>query len=111
MKRALAALCISLLPTLTLGAQGRGHGSNPKGQAPVTSPGSKHSNAPTGTPATSADRDFGRDRAEDVGRGKKKGLHKTKHKHTKGEETKKAKKVRAVRGFPSSPRLNRSRNA
>jgi len=36
-------------------------------------PGATHSDAPAGTPAASADRDKGKDRAEDVGNGKDKG--------------------------------------
>ena len=41
--------------------------------------GAAHSNAPAGTPAASRDRDHGKQRAQDVGRGKKKGLKKQKH--------------------------------
>lgn len=39
-------------------------------------PAANQSNAPAGTPHASSDRDFGRDRAEDVGNGKKKGVAK-----------------------------------
>ena len=83
---------IALL-AINLAAQGRIHG---QGAAPGTgrgastrvetaNPGSVHSNAPAGTPAASADRDFGRDRAEDVGRGKKKGLKKAHPKPTQAQ--------------------------
>jgi hypothetical protein len=54
-------------------AQGKGHGGGavpgvshvPGGQTP----GATHSDAPAGTPAASSDRDKGKDRAEDVGKG------------------------------------------
>jgi hypothetical protein len=42
-------------------------------------PGAMHSNAPARSRAASADRDKGNQRAADVGKGKKKGLAKTKH--------------------------------
>ncbi|HYM12355.1 MAG TPA: hypothetical protein VEU62_16585 [Bryobacterales bacterium] len=86
MKRLAAILSIPLLAALTLPAQGRGRGHmggmGPVGHMPSTTPGSLHSNAPTGTSAASADRDTGRDRASDAGRGNKKGLQK-KHKKQK----------------------------
>jgi len=53
----------------------QGHG---RSQA-AGSPGAAHSNAPAGIPAASRDRDHGKQRAQDVGRGKKKGLTKQKH--------------------------------
>jgi hypothetical protein len=65
-------------------AQGRGHSGGP---VPGTShdpfpggltPGATHSDAPAGTPAASSDRDKGKDRAEDVGKGKDKGHRKNK---------------------------------
>src|SRR5215470_5421812 len=68
MKRIIFVLSFALATALTVGAQG-------KSQA--TPPGATHSNAPTGTPAASKDRDKGTDRAEDVGKGKKKGLDKS----------------------------------
>jgi hypothetical protein len=65
---------LSLTGAMSLAAQGQS-----KGHArPATTPGSVHSNAPAGTPAASADRDKGTERAEDVGKGKKKGLNKSK---------------------------------
>ena len=77
----------SLAFVLTIGAQAQGRG---RSQGQIRSQGSGHSNAPAGTPAASSDRDFGRERAEDVGRGKKVGLDhkkqdKGKHKATKGK--------------------------
>lgn len=66
----------TLFVACQLGAQGKGHDKGP-------TPGSAHSNAPAGTPAASRDRDKGLDRAEDVGKGKKRGLAK-KHKHKSG---------------------------
>jgi hypothetical protein len=58
-------------------AAGQGHG---KGRGPIgTAPSNAHSNAPAGTPSASADRDKGRQRAADVGEGKKRGLNKPKH--------------------------------
>src|SRR5262249_20332873 len=45
---------------------------------PSTTAGTAHSNAPAGTPAASKDRDNGTARADDVGKGKKKGLKKSK---------------------------------
>src|SRR5713226_2591938 len=71
---------VSILLGLLLGStlafatpgQGRKSGSPGGGRSP------QHSNAP-GT----ADRDFGRDRAMDVGKGKKKGLKKEKKHHKK----------------------------
>jgi hypothetical protein len=68
-------IIMGLAAAFSLVAQGRGHGQPPSG----TTPGSTRSNAPAGTPAASADRDKGTERAEDVGKGKKKGLNKTKH--------------------------------
>jgi hypothetical protein len=68
-----------LLAALSFGAQGHGRGKV------VVNPGTRHSNAPSGKPAASSDRDQGKNRAEDVGKGKKKGLnkHASKHKHQK----------------------------
>jgi len=71
---------ILILASLSLAAQGR---RPPTGSVP----GSAHSNAPSG-PAAAHDRDTGKDRAADVGKGKKEGLegdqgkrkgHKKKH--------------------------------
>ena len=55
-------------------AQGRGRGR--AGRPSVSNPGSLHSNAAAGTPAYSGDRDFGRERAAEVGEGQKNGLEK-----------------------------------
>ena len=67
-------------------AQGKRHGGGPvPGVNHVSggvTPAATHSDAPAGTPAASADRDKGRDRAEDVGKGKDKG-HKKNKKHEK----------------------------
>jgi hypothetical protein len=59
-----------LLAALSFGAQGHGRGKV------AVNPGTRHSNAPSGKPAASSDRDKGKNRAEDVGKGKKKGLNK-----------------------------------
>jgi len=72
---ALAAIPLLAVPTVQA-----------KQPAAGSSPGAEHSNAPAGTPAASSDRDFGRDRAEDVGNGKKKGLTK-KHHHASNLQT------------------------
>ena len=69
MKRIIFVLSFALAAALTVSAQG-------KSQA--TPPGAAHSNAPTGKPAASQDRDHGTARAEDVGKGKKKGVTKSK---------------------------------
>ena len=76
MRKGLVISSFLLLADLSLGAQGHGRGG-------AAAPGSKHSNAPVGTPAASSDRDKGRDRAEDVGKGKKKGLNEHKSRHKK----------------------------
>jgi hypothetical protein len=70
-----------ILASLSLAAQGH---------RPVTGsvPGSAHSNAPSG-PAAGQDRDTGKDRAEDVGKGKKEGLEgdqAKKHGHKKHQK-------------------------
>lgn len=67
MKKLTIILAAAVLSVVTANAQGRGRGS-------ASASSSVHNNA-----ATSADRDKGKDRAEDVGRGKKKGLTKTGH--------------------------------
>jgi len=71
-------LILLALSASTIRAQGRGAGPSLGGNIATAprSQGSTRSNAPSGTPAASADRDTGRDRAEDVGKGKKKGLDK-----------------------------------
>jgi hypothetical protein len=69
MKRTIFVLSFALATALTAGAQGK---------SPATPPGAAHSNAPAGTPAASQDRDKGTARAEDVGKGKKKGVAKSK---------------------------------
>lgn len=67
MKKMLMIGVLALVTSLSLQAQGK------------SGKGSQHSNAPANTPAASADRDKGTERAEDVGKGKKKGLKKAKH--------------------------------
>src|SRR5262245_17603128 len=64
MRRTIAVTASLLLISAGFQAQGKGRASAHT-QAP------SHSNAPAGTPHASNDRDFGKERAEDVGRGKK----------------------------------------
>ena len=81
MKHILAISSCMFIFFVSAHAKGKG-----QSQAPT------HSNAPAGTPHASADRDHGRDRAEDVGRGKKVGLdhakkpNKGKHKGKKANQ-------------------------
>ena len=81
MKRILAISSCMLIFFVTAEAKDKG-----ASKAPV------HSNAPAGTPHASADRDLGRERAEDVGRGKQVGLNhakkanKGKHKGKKANQ-------------------------
>jgi hypothetical protein len=70
MKRMIILFSFALVAATNAGAQGK---------SPSTTPGAAHSNAPAGTPAASKDRDKGTARAEDVGKGKKKGLKKSKN--------------------------------
>jgi len=70
MKRIILVLSFALVSALSASAQGK---------AQTTTPGAVHSNAPAGTPAASSDRDKGTARAEDVGKGKKKGVSKSKN--------------------------------
>ncbi len=92
MRKSLMICSLCLFTALSLGAQGRGrgHASAP----PMRSNSPNTSNAPAGTPHASPDRDFGRDRAEDVGRGKQLGLEKDtsakqkSHKHKKKNKDK-----------------------
>jgi hypothetical protein len=70
MKRMIILLSFALISATGAPAQGK---------SPSTTPGAAHSNAPSGTPAASKDRDKGTARAEDVGKGKKKGLKKPKN--------------------------------
>jgi hypothetical protein len=74
-----------LIGLVNANAQGKGHNGSVPGVSHVPggqTPGATHSDAPAGTPAASADRDKGKDRAEDVGKGKDKG-HKKNKKHEK----------------------------
>ena len=66
MRKGFSFCAILILASLSLAAQGH---RPPSGSVP----GSGHSNAPSG-PAAAADRDTGKERAEDVGKGKKEGL-------------------------------------
>ena len=66
MRKDLSICTILLLASLSVTAQGHGPSHSVPGVA--------HSNAPHGTPAASTDRDTGKARAEDVGKGKKEGL-------------------------------------
>jgi hypothetical protein len=71
--KAILALAATLLMTTAFGAPGNGKA---KGHQTGNTP-ANVSNAPVGTPHASVDRDLGRDRAVDVGKGRKKGLKKT----------------------------------
>ena len=71
MKRMLFLSMILLATTLNLGAQGKAG----KGGSPRQTTGAAHGNAQAG-PHKSTDADKGKDRAEEVGKGKKKGLKK-----------------------------------
>ena len=82
MKRIIFVVSFALVSALGASAQGKGQ---------TTTPGAVHSNAPASTPAASKDRDKGTARAEDVGKGKKKGVSKSK-KTTKPAATPAAKK-------------------
>jgi len=87
MKKSLILAGLTVLATMSLYGQGRGRGQATRGQAPSTNPGISHSNAPLRAPSASAQRELGKDRAEEVGRGKKKGLYKV-----QAEEKRKEKK-------------------
>jgi hypothetical protein len=77
MKRITIATGLAFLMALCASAQGRGRAQNMRGLPPSSpvrgsqSAAGMHSNAPG-----SSDRDKGRDRAEDVGKGHRKGLNK-----------------------------------
>jgi hypothetical protein len=79
MKRIIIATGLAFLTALGASAQGRGRAQNMRGLPPSSSSvrgnqssaGTLHSNGPG-----SRDRDKGRDRAADVGKGHKKGLNK-----------------------------------
>jgi hypothetical protein len=72
MKKLSIASTVLVFSAAILGAQGKHGGGGP----PMHTASVQHSNAPAGTPKASADRDLGRSRAEDVGKGEKKGLQK-----------------------------------
>ena len=74
MRTSLGISTLVLLAALNLGAQGRGHAGG-GGQSPSPVIGGIHSNAPANSPAATPDRDFGKNRAEDAGQGRKKGLN------------------------------------
>ena len=69
-------ITLALLALSVSNVVGQRHG---QGRPMGTVPGSMRSNAPARSRAASADRDKGAQRATDVGKGKKKGLTKTKH--------------------------------
>ena len=83
MKRTIFVISFALVSALSAGAQGK---------SPSTNPGATHSNAPASTPAASQDRDKGTARAEDVGKGKKKGLNNSKKTAKKANATPASKK-------------------
>lgn len=68
MKRIIVVLSFALVSAIGASAQGK---------AQTTSPAAVHSNAPAGTPAASTDRDKGTARAQDVSKGKKKVVSKS----------------------------------
>jgi hypothetical protein len=67
------------LTMLTVGVGNVAAQRHGQGRPMASVPGAMHSNAPARARAASADRDKGTQRAADVGKGKKKGLSKTKH--------------------------------
>ncbi len=73
MRKSLIGFVVLTLPALAMG-QGRG-----RAPAPNMNQGSMHSNAPMNSPAASPNREFGKQRASDVGKGKKKGVTKPKN--------------------------------
>jgi hypothetical protein len=75
MRKELAICSLLLLAPLAFGAQ--------HGRSATT--GSAHNDAPASAHTASSDRDKGKDRAEDVGKGKKKGLKKLFSKHNHGK--------------------------
>ena len=75
MRKGLAICSLLLLVPLAFGAQ--------HGRAAAT--GNTHSNAPARATTASSGRDKGKDRAADVGKGKKKGLTKHTSKQNKGK--------------------------
>jgi hypothetical protein len=83
MKKICLVASFSLIALVNANAQGKGHSGGPvPGVSHVPgglTPGATHSNAPAGTPAASRDRDKGKDRAEDVGKGKDRGHKKNKN--------------------------------
>ena len=83
MKKICLVAIFSLIALVNASPQGRGRsGGSVPGANHVPgelTPGSTHSNAPAGTPAASSDRDKGKDRADDVGKGKDKGHRKNKN--------------------------------
>jgi hypothetical protein len=78
MRKGFSICTILILASLSLAAQGH---------RPATGsvPGSAHSNAPSG-PAAGEDRDTGKNRAADVGKGKKEGLEGDQGKVKKGHK-------------------------
>jgi hypothetical protein len=70
MKRIACTAVALVLGALGLAAQGKGNATR---HSPART---QESNAPARTPNGTTDRDFGRDRAEEVGKGKKTGVDK-----------------------------------
>ena len=75
MRKSLAICSLALVAPLAFGAQ----------NSHAATTGSAHSNAPAAAHSVSSDRDKGKARAADVGKGKKKGLKRlfSKHNHEK----------------------------
>ena len=90
MKKIFLIVSFSVIALVNANAQGKGHGAGSMSGVTHVSggltPGATHSDAPAGTPAASADRDKGKDRAEDVGKRKDKGHKKNKNHKTKEGE-------------------------
>jgi hypothetical protein len=83
-------IILCLLAAVTVSAQGRARGRAAGSRTLPAASQPYSSNAPAGTPHASADRDLGKDRAVDVGKGKHKGLTKAKKtpkKHTPDAQT------------------------
>ena len=77
MRTTILFVSLAVVPLTLPPAEAQGRGRNQgRSQGMMSNPATIRSNAPLGTPHASIDRDKGRDRAADAGRGKKSGLTK-----------------------------------